>query len=116
MSLEFMEVSQLRWSHDSIFDHFSDGTSVYELFVQLILGERNVTDIAPMEVVPIGGHVYSLSNSRLYAFLKYKCALERVSGQTSPLCVPVKRVSPLNGNAFTTASQGTSVELSFSQP
>jgi len=110
MSTKTMNVEDLRWSHDKIYDHFSDKRSVYELVVQLLLSEVNVEDIPPLDVVDIDSNMFSLSNRRLFAIRTYKRILSRFWPQWS-VFVPVRISETASGKAFTTGNQGTSVEL-----
>ena len=62
--MPFVEIDDLRWSHDKIYDHFKDKVSIYETVVHLVLGHVSVDDIPPLRVVKIGHLMHSLSNRR----------------------------------------------------
>ena len=52
-----IENDSLRWSHDPIYDHFSDDWSIFQTVVQLLLEEISVEDLPPLRVVKMGGLV-----------------------------------------------------------
>ena len=65
------DIGQVRWSHDAVYDHFKDGTSVFETVVELLNGKLKLQDLPPLQLVKKGGQYYSLSNRRLYAIRQY---------------------------------------------
>ena len=105
-----MEVSDLRWSHDTIYDHFSDERPLERMVLDLILGEVKLEEIPPLQVAKFGSNFYSLSNRRLWALREYKRCLVSL-GKSASVRVPVCKVDIVHGTSFTTQNQGVSVEL-----
>lgn len=108
-------LSELRWSHDKINDHFRDYRSVYETAISLLLETTRFEDIPPLQVVQIGPNLYSLSNRRLFAFRTYERVRRHLCWEDE-IFVPVEIVDLKSYDTpkFTTpdAVQGLSVEVS----
>ncbi|CAE7361633.1 unnamed protein product, partial [Symbiodinium sp. CCMP2456] len=107
------DIGQVRWSHDAVYDHFKDGTSVFETVVELLSGKLKLLDLPPLQLVKKGGQYYSLSNRRLYAIRQYAQILKqfgRLHEKTS-LSVPVSFAESYSGEAFTSVTGGLRVEL-----
>ncbi len=105
------EVDDLRWSHDTIYNHFKYRVSIFETVVHLLFGHVSVDDIPPLRVVKIGDLVYSLSNRRLYA-LKLLKRIRARFGEEADVFVPVVFEEGERGRSFTTQTCGESVQLS----
>jgi len=105
-----VDVRDLRWSHDKIYDHFKDHRSIYEMVVQLLLGEVCIEDLPPLEVALIDENFYSLSNRRLYALRKYQEILVKMGRDSTVKARAHMRSNP-PGFPFTTQTQGETVEL-----
>ena len=110
-AMPFVEIDDLRWSHDKIYDHFKDKVSIYETVVHLVLGHVSVDDIPPLRVVKIGHLIYSLSNRRLYTFKMLK-RVKAHFGREADLFVPVVFEELKSGRSFTAKTCGKSVQLS----
>jgi len=111
-----VDADKVRWSHNTIFDHFGHedgvpGSSVFEMVVSLLLGEIDIADIPPVRIIERDSQFYSLSNRRLYAFKTYQRVLERYNADVPPLSIPVVLVAHAPDWFFTSENDGTAVEL-----
>ncbi|OLQ09965.1 hypothetical protein AK812_SmicGene6369 [Symbiodinium microadriaticum] len=107
------DIGQVRWSHDAVYDHFKDGTSVFETVVELLNGKLKLQDLPPLQLVKKGGQYYSLSNRRLYAIRQYAQILKKFGHlhEKTSLSVPVSFAEGFSGEAFTSVTGGLRVDL-----
>mmetsp|Transcript_61733 Transcript_61733/g.137827 ORF Transcript_61733/g.137827 Transcript_61733/m.137827 type:complete len:518 (-) Transcript_61733:70-1623(-) len=112
-TLSLFDIHHVRWSHDRVYDHFTDGMSLFETVVQLLLGELKLHHLPPLQIVRRGKDLYSLSNRRLYMLRKYAAILKKFGHlhEKSTLSVPVSFCDLTTGEAFTTETGGLSVKL-----
>jgi len=112
MPVTCMNVMDLGWSHDKIYDHFSDQRPVAQMVVDLLLRKLHPDEVPPLKVVKFGPNSYSLSNRRLYALRTY-ADIRREFGIHAPVVVPVELCEASSGFAFTTSDEirGSSVEV-----
>lgn len=67
--VRWLDISNLRYTHDSIAPHFSDGRSIHELAEDLEHGITSVEDVEPIEAYrDQNGLWWCVSNRRLWAF------------------------------------------------
>lgn len=112
----YLPVDQLFWSHDKIYNHFSDDRSVFETVCDLLkiadFAEHDVfVDLLPaLHVVDLGGRKYSLSNRRLFALREFQHILTRLVGPRR-VWAPTAKVELRHGCPFTTNCNGEWVAL-----
>lgn len=95
-----VDVSLIYYSENNVYDHFEDGRSVFELTVQLLLGEHSIESLEPMRVFQKGSDLYSLDNTRLFAMKSYHQVLQRLGALVPPLRVPVVFASVAKSGFF----------------
>jgi hypothetical protein len=58
----------VRFTHDRISNTFRNGTNIDDAIRRILRQEMDPHQFPPIEVVRFGGHVYSLSNRRLFMY------------------------------------------------
>ena len=112
-SLALVDIHQVRWTHNAIYDHFKDGRSIFETVVELLTGNLKLSALPPLQLVKKGKQLYSLSNRRLFVLRKYAHILKKFGHlhEKSPVSVPIAFTDAHHGDAFTTGTGGLQVQL-----
>ena len=64
-----LKPSQIRFTQDSIADHFSDGTMLVDTFTELVTGQKTVDDIETIGCMQYKGKYWVVyGNRRLFLF------------------------------------------------
>lgn len=98
-----IDPNEVRFSQDSIYYRFLDGSTIDELAEALRTGQVDPDDVPPIRLVERGGRLFTLDNRRLEAFRR------------AGLNVPYRMATPEEARAeiwkFTTKNGGISVRI-----
>jgi hypothetical protein len=100
----FKEVSQIRFSQNSIGKNFSDGSPVSGLTDALRAGSKSAEDVPPIRVFERDGNITTLDNRRLHAFQQADAPIRVTPASMSE----IRRETP---KKLTTDNNGTSVHV-----
>jgi len=114
-----MDVDNIRWTHQTPSDHFSDGTPIQETVDDLFAGRLDplCAEFLALDVVEIDAYVFCIRNRRLTA-LKFFQQRLRDNGYSHKVSAVVHKLSLNNVSvfkkfieSFSTTTWGESVDL-----
>ena len=113
-----LDLESIRWSAKCIHDHFgtekNPDVSIFEMAVQLLKGERKLSDLPALLVIQRDTQIYAVDNRLLYVLRMYKDIKDHQRGiHSAPekVVVTCQLCSSHECPQFTTQNGGVSVEV-----
>ena len=110
-----LDLESIRWSAKSIHDHFgtekNPDVSICEMAMQLLKGERKLSDLPALLIVQCETEFYAVKNRLLSVLVMYRDIQKIYNSAPDKVMVKCKLCSPHECPQFTTQNGGVSVEL-----
>ena len=110
-----LDLESIRWSAKCIHDHFGTETnpdvSIFEMAMQLLKGERKLSDLPALLIVQRETEFYAVNNRLLSVLVMYRDIQKIYNSAPDKVMVKCKLCSPHECPQFTTQNGGVSVEL-----
>ena len=110
-----LDLESIRWSAKCIHDHFgtekNPDVSIFEMAMQLLKGERKLSDLPALLIVQRETEFYAVNNRLLSVLVMYRDIQKIYNSAPDKVMVKCKLCSPHECPQFTTQNGGVSVEL-----
>ena len=110
-----LDLELIRWSAKSIHNHFgtekNPDVSICEMAMQLLKGERKLSDLPALLIVQRERQFYTVNNRLLSVLVMYRDIQKIYNSAPDKVMVKCKLCSPHECPQFTTQNGGVSVEL-----